>query len=150
MCTSYCADCVPCTAILRIFASRRPVQLTTLPDEPLDARSSPLPSTSSHDHIHAHTPTVDLGLAKFSLVLQAMCFSLIAVLKDPVIFVSASALSALATGYSPMINSLSLELYTRRGGAAYEAGRLFGAMSVIQALGCVPTPISLRVAKRDK
>jgi hypothetical protein len=87
---------------------------------------------------------------KFSLVLQAMCFFLIAVSKDPVIFISANAVSALSTGYSPMMNSLSLELYTRRGGAAFEAGRLFGAMNVIQALGCVPTPISLRVATRDK
>ena len=124
--------------------------MITLPDEPLDARSSSLPSISSHDHIHAHTPTVDLGLAKFSLVLAAMCFSLIAVSKDSVIFISANALNALSAGHEPVMNSLSLELYTRRGGAAFEAGRLFGAMNVIQALGCVPTPISLRVAKRDK
>ncbi|KAI0248117.1 major facilitator superfamily domain-containing protein [Lactifluus subvellereus] len=122
-------------AILRFFAHKRPVQLTTLPDEPLDARSSPLPSTPSHDHVHTHTPTVDLGLAKISLVLHAMCFLLIAVSKDAVTFITASALGALAAGYSPTMNSLSLELYTRRGGAPSEAGRLFGAMSVIQALG---------------
>ncbi|KAI0293358.1 hypothetical protein B0F90DRAFT_1822129 [Multifurca ochricompacta] len=58
-----------------------------------------------------------------------------AVSKEASVFVGASALGALAAGYSPAMYSLSLELYARRGGSPSEAGRLFGAMSVIQALG---------------
>jgi hypothetical protein len=115
-----------------------------VPDEPLDAHSSPLPPTSSHDPVHPHSPTVDLGLAKFSLAIQVMSFALIAVSKDAGVFVTAAALGALAAGYMPIIHNLSLELHTRRSGAPSEAGRLFGAMSVLQALGCVPTHIFSR------
>jgi len=82
-----------------------------------------------------HTPKVDLGIAKVSLVLQATFFVLIAVSKDAVVFVTMGALGALAMGYPPTVQSLSLELYTRRGGAPSESGRLFGAMSVIQTIG---------------
>jgi len=64
-----------------------------------------------------------------------MVFVLVAVSKDAGTFVAASALGALAAGYSPTTHSLSLELYTRRGGAPSEAGRLFGALSVIQTIG---------------
>jgi hypothetical protein len=51
------------------------------------------------------------------------------------VFVAVSVLGALAVGYAPTVHSLSLELFTRRGGAPSEAGRLFGAMSVIQTIG---------------
>jgi hypothetical protein len=95
----------------------------------------------SRDPVHAHTPAIDLGLAKFSLALHAMSFALIALSKDSPMFIAATALGALAAGYSPTIHSLSLGLHTRRGGAPSEAGQLFGAMSVIQALGCVPMHI---------
>jgi hypothetical protein len=74
-----------------------------------------------------------------------MCFVFIAVSKDPRVFVAAGALGALAMGYSPTTHSLSLELYTRRGGAPSEAGRLFGAISVIQTVGCVSPHYSCKV-----
>jgi hypothetical protein len=61
-------------------------------------------------------------------------------------FVAAGALGALATGYSPTTHSLMLELYTRRGGLPSEAGRLFGAMSVIQTIGCAPPNVSCKLA----
>lgn len=64
-----------------------------------------------------------------------MFFALIAISRDARVFVATGALGALATGYLPMVQSLALELYTRRGGAASEAGRLFGAISVIQTIG---------------
>jgi len=67
-----------------------------------------------------------------------MCFVAIAVSKDARVFVAAGGLGALAMGYSPTTHSLSLELYTRRGGAPSEAGKLFGALSVIQTVGCAP------------
>jgi hypothetical protein len=77
-------------------------------------------------------------------VVQAVCFFIIAVSKDGRMFVVAGALGALATGYSPTTQSLSLELYTRRGGLPSEAGRLFGAMSLIQAVGCAPLNVSCK------
>jgi len=132
---------VPHLAILRFCAPRPPpIQLPTSPTEALNASSSRLPPAHSRDHIHAHTPKVDLGIAKVSLVLQATFFVLIAVSKDAVVFVTMGALGALAMGYPPTVQSLSLELYTRRGGAPSESGRLFGAMSVIQTIGYVVPP----------
>jgi hypothetical protein len=80
-----------------------------------------------------------------SLVVQAICFVIIAFSKDAGMFIAAGALGALATGYSPTIQSLSLELYTRRGGLPSEAGRLFGAMSVIQTVGYAPPNIFCEV-----
>ncbi|KAH9062341.1 MFS general substrate transporter [Lactarius vividus] len=126
-------------AILRFFASRRPpVQLPTRPGEPLNARAeSPSPSAraSSRGPMHTHTPALDLGIAKASLALHAVSFALIAASKNAGMFVAASMLATLSVGYAPVVQSLSLELYARRGGQTSEAGRLFGAMSVIQALG---------------
>jgi hypothetical protein len=141
---------VSCAAVLRILAPNRPVQLPTSPDEPLDARTSPSPPTPSRDPVHAHTPAVDLGLAKFSLALHAISLAFVSISKDTAMFTAATALGALAAGYSPTIHSLSLGLHTRRGGAPSEAGQLFGAMSVIQALGYVPIHIFSRGMLREK
>ena len=133
-------------AILHFFVPKsHPVQLPTSPDEPLDASSSDPRTAPAHDPVRLHTPAVDLGIARFSLALQAMCFVVIAVSRDAKMYVAGSALGALAAGYSPTMQSLSLELYTRRGGAPSEAGMLFGAMSVIQTIGCALPHHSLRV-----
>jgi hypothetical protein len=88
--------------------------------------------------VHTHTPTVDLRIAKVSLVLQALFSTLIAVSKDQRVFVAVGALGALAMGYSPTVHSLAFELYTRRGGTPNEAGRLFGAIGVIETIGYPP------------
>ncbi|KAH9060380.1 MFS general substrate transporter [Lactarius deliciosus] len=126
-------------ALLHFFASRSPpVQLPTQPGEPLNARpESPLPSAraSPRGSMHTHTPALDLSIAKASLALHAVSFALIALSKNAGMFVAASMLATLSVGYAPVVQSLSLELYARRGGEAWEVGRLFGAMSVIQALG---------------
>ena len=90
-------------------------------------------------HTNIHTPALDLGIAKASLAIHAVSFALIAVSKNAVIFVAAGLLSAFNIGYEPVVQSLSLELYALRGGETSEAGRLFGAMNVIQTLGCVPS-----------
>jgi hypothetical protein len=136
-------------AILRLYAPKSPpIQLPTSAahDEPLNVSSS-LPPTAPHarDPGSPHTPAVDLGIARISLVVQIICFVIIALSKDAGMFVAAGALGALATGYSPTTNSLSLELYTRRGGLPSEAGRLFGAMSVIQTVGCALPNVSCKV-----
>jgi hypothetical protein len=108
------------------------VQLPTQPGEPLNARAE-----SPSRGVHTHTPALDLGIAKASLALHAVSLALIAVSKNGGLFFAASMLATLGTGYAPVVQSLSLELYVRRGGEMSESGRLFGAMSVIQALGCV-------------
>jgi hypothetical protein len=129
-------------AILRWYAPKsRPIQLPISPtgDEPLDVSSSLQPAAHARGPGSPHTPTVDLGIARMSLVVQTICFVIIALSKDAGMFIAAGALGALATGYAPTTHSLSLELYTRRGGFPSEAGRLFGALSVIQTVGYAPT-----------
>lgn len=135
-------------AILRLYAPRsRPIQLPTSPasDEPLNS-SSLSPAARARGPGNPHTPAVDLGIARMSLVVQTICFVIIAFSKDAGMFVAAGALGALAAGYSPTTHSLSLELYTRRGGLPSEAGRLFGAMSVIQTVGCALPKFPAKVA----
>jgi hypothetical protein len=134
-------------AILRFCSPRGPpIQLPTSPNEALNVNTSRSSPAHSRDPIHAHTPKVDLGIAKVSLALQVTFFAFIAISKDAVVFVTAGALGALAMGYPPTVQSLSLELYTRRGGAPSESGRLFGAMSVIQTIGyVVPTEVLCEV-----
>ncbi|KAH9170171.1 major facilitator superfamily domain-containing protein [Lactarius sanguifluus] len=71
---------------------------------------------------HTHTPALDLGIAKASLALHAVSFALIALSKNAGMFVAASMLATLSIGYAPVMQSLSLELYARRGGEAWEVG----------------------------
>ena len=123
------------SAILRFFASKRsPVQLPAQPGESLDARED---TRDAPLHTNIHTPALDLGIAKASLAIHALSFALIAVSKNAAVFVAAGLLATFSTGYGPVVQSLSLELYALRGGETSEAGRLFGAMNVIQTLGCV-------------
>ncbi|OJA15917.1 hypothetical protein AZE42_11217 [Rhizopogon vesiculosus] len=53
---------------------------------------------------------------------------------DGLLFVCGSILQSLGVGYSPAVQAFALEVYNRRGGKG-EAGKLFGAISVMQALG---------------
>ena len=115
------------------------MQLPVQPGEPLNARSeSSQEDTRASLHTNIHTPALDLGIAKASLAIHAVSFALIAVSKNAVVFVAAGLLATFSAGYGPVVQSLSLELYALRGEEASEAGRLFGAVNVIQTLGCVP------------
>ncbi|OAX30925.1 hypothetical protein K503DRAFT_148240 [Rhizopogon vinicolor AM-OR11-026] len=50
------------------------------------------------------------------------------------LFACGTILQALGVGYSPAVQAFALEVYNRRGGKG-EPGKLFGAISVMQALG---------------
>lgn len=54
---------------------------------------------------------------------------------NPVAFTAFGMLGSFGSGFGPAIQSVALEMYTQRGGT--EAGRLFGALSVVQALRLV-------------
>ncbi|KAK0459815.1 uncharacterized protein EV420DRAFT_1641998 [Desarmillaria tabescens] len=104
-----------------------------IPSESNDSRSSHSDSDrSSSFHLERHSSRFDLGLARVSLFIDIVSYALLGSTASPLIFTLSSMLGSMGTGFSPAIQSVALELYTQRGGT--ESGRLFGALSVIQAL----------------
>ncbi|KAH8116885.1 MFS general substrate transporter [Phellopilus nigrolimitatus] len=135
--------------VIKIFnRPKHAVQLPIEPSEPLqglhDAESSLEPDAGPErphkQHADAklapHTPSFDLGLARASLVLEAVCYSFIPLAPSAHMFLVFGMLVSWGGGFNPAVQALALELYTRRsrkqGGA--ETGRLFGAMSVVQVM----------------
>ncbi|KAK0210839.1 major facilitator superfamily domain-containing protein [Desarmillaria ectypa] len=104
-----------------------------IPSESNDPRSSHSDSDrSSSFHMERHSSRFDLGLARVSLFIDIVSYVLLGSTTNPLIFTLSSMLGSMGTGFSPAVQSVALELYTQRGGT--ESGRLFGALSAIQAL----------------
>lgn len=79
-----------------------------------------------------HSPTFDLNLARVSLFLDLLSFLGMGLATRSGLFTLFGVLGAFAAGFAPAVQSVALALYSRRGGT--EIGRLFGALSVLQAL----------------
>ena len=79
-----------------------------------------------------HFPSFDLNLARGSLFVDMICFTLLGLAPTPIAFVLFTLLASFDGGFAPALQSVALELYSRRG--EKETGRLFGALSVLQAL----------------
>ncbi|TFL07547.1 major facilitator superfamily domain-containing protein [Pterulicium gracile] len=79
-----------------------------------------------------HDPSVDIMLLRVSLFLEIVAYIGLTVVRHPTGFIAFSVCNALGSGVSPAAQSLALEAFTAQGG--HESGRLFGALSVIQAL----------------
>jgi MFS family permease len=62
-------------------------------------------------------------------------YTLVGLASTPVAFTLFTLMGSLGGGFFPATQSVALELYSRRG--EKETGRLFGALSVLQALGSV-------------
>lgn len=104
-----------------------------IPSDSNDSESSHTDSDrSSSFHLERHSSRFDLGLARVSLFIDILSYALLGFTTSPFVFTLSSILGSMATGFSPAVQSVALELYTQRGGT--ESGRLFGALSVIQAL----------------
>lgn len=79
-----------------------------------------------------HSPAFDLGLARASLLIEIISYSFMGLAPTPISFTVFGMLSAIGSGFSPAVQSVTLAMYSRKGGV--EVGRLFGALSVVQAL----------------
>jgi MFS family permease len=77
--------------------------------------------------------TFDLNLARASLLIDIASYVLMPLAPTGALFGAAAALHSFGTGFTPAVRSIALELFVRRGGT--ESGKLFGALSVLQALG---------------
>lgn len=110
------------------------MQLPTAPDEPLQNLSSQtLPSRHSNTGPPSHSAKFDLNLARISIVLDILSFATMIFASDGLVFAFGSILQSLGAGYSPAVQAFALDVYSRRGGKG-EAGKLFGAIGVVQAL----------------
>ncbi len=119
-----------------------PIQLPTEPAEPLEGGAARSPDAED-DALPApapapahHSPAFDLMLARASLAVDSVTYLLLAIAPNGLLFAASSCLGALGMGFGPAVQSVALTLYNRRGGR--DSGKLFGAMSVVQALRCVP------------
>lgn len=95
---------------------------------PLLGDSTPKPTIKKE----IHSPSFDLKLLHFSVVIEILAYTAMALSIRPLPFTLFAALGSLGAGFSPALQSVALALYTRAGGT--EVGRLFGALSVVQAL----------------
>ena len=77
-------------------------------------------------------------LARVSLGVEVVVYTLMICSTSGLMFAAVTALGALGMGFNPSVQSLALTLYHRRGGK--DSGKLFGAMSVVQAMWCVFCP----------
>ncbi|KAG5352842.1 hypothetical protein C0989_000184 [Termitomyces sp. Mn162] len=82
-----------------------------------------------------HSTAFDLGLARVSLLVEVVSYSLMAYAPTALVFTRSSMMTSMGAGLNPALQSVALALYRRRGGM--ESGRLFGAISVLQALSYV-------------
>lgn len=94
--------------------------------------ASPNPTSSSerstqHTAIAPHSPKFDLYLARVSLVLEAICFSVFPFALTPTMFVGIAVLTSFSGGFNPAVQALALELYTKRELKALEAHAEFGS-----------------------
>ncbi|KAG2019931.1 hypothetical protein CC2G_005324 [Coprinopsis cinerea AmutBmut pab1-1] len=80
-----------------------------------------------------HSPSFELGVARVSLVIEIIAYSLMGLAPSGTTFAISGVMAAMGVGFSPAVQTCTLAMYARRGGT--ETGRLFGALSVIQALG---------------
>lgn len=126
------------------------IQLPCTPDEPLRGAvglsptrgASSLPdsarTSASEQRLPTRSPAFDLALARVSAGLEATTYVATAIASTGTIFTLASTISSFGAGFSPAVQALALDIYTnRRAQNRGEVGRLFGALSVLQALGYV-------------
>lgn len=115
------------------------LELPVTPTETTSLLNSPSSSSSNmvtHKTIkrEIHSPLFDLNLARASLLVDIAAYGSMGLSQSPILFALFGSLGALGVGFNPAAQSVALALYARRGGM--ETGRLFGAISLIQAIRC--------------
>ncbi|OBZ69347.1 hypothetical protein A0H81_10787 [Grifola frondosa] len=109
-----------------------PLQPSTGPPSPSSSPANPSESPTIRPSHPAHSPSADLKLARASLLIDMAAYVLMPLSTSAALFCTASVVSAFGMGFAPAVQSVALALYTRRGGK--ESGKLFGALSVVQAM----------------
>jgi hypothetical protein len=118
---------------IKLIKSIRPsTQSLAEPSDDMEPLLAPSPTSAARHGNKQHSPSFDLGLARVSLFFYMLTYICMSLTTTPKAFTIFGMSNALGDGFSPAVQSVALELYLRQGGT--ESGRLFGALSVIQAL----------------
>ncbi|KAJ6532748.1 major facilitator superfamily domain-containing protein [Mycena vulgaris] len=101
--------------------------------EPLlsDENATPRPAPPN-----THASAFDLGLARFSMVVDIATFAAMPFAPTGALFILFAMLGSFGASLGPSINSVALDIYSRRFGKnePVESGKLFGALSVVQSM----------------
>jgi hypothetical protein len=109
-----------------------PVETTPLLNSSLSSSSAMTSRKTIKREIHS--PLFDLNLARASLLVGMVSYISMGLAQSPILFALSGTFNAMGAGFSPAAQSVALALYAKRGGV--EIGRLFGAISLIQAIRC--------------
>ncbi len=82
-----------------------------------------------------HSLSFDMILTRVSMAIEIVAYSAMGLSSSGTPFVISSVFLWLGSAVNPAVQSVALAIYTRNGGT--ESGRLFGALSVVQALSSV-------------
>ncbi|KZT35058.1 MFS general substrate transporter [Sistotremastrum suecicum HHB10207 ss-3] len=116
---------------IKYFKPKPPIHLPSSASEPLlnDPASPPKPATAPVKH---HSPKFDILLLRLSLAIEVVAYSSLIFFRTPQWWFIATIVGAFGSGFGPALQSIALEVYARRGET--EAGKLFGALSVVNSL----------------
>lgn len=100
------------------------------------------PSRSLADQRPNHSVNVDIFLARCAVGLEIVACWVMAAATSGAVFAAGTVVGAMSVAFSPTIQALALEVYHSEGnngtaarGGQGGSGKLFGALSVLQALG---------------
>ncbi|KAJ7864988.1 major facilitator superfamily domain-containing protein [Mycena olivaceomarginata] len=88
----------------------------------------------------SHPLAFDLSLARISLFVEIIGYTAMPFAPSGLLYTAFTILASFGAGFGPAVQSVALELYTQKNDGAMEAGRLFGGLSVIQALAQIVGP----------
>ncbi|KAK7690558.1 hypothetical protein QCA50_005656 [Cerrena zonata] len=116
------------------LALNRPKPAISLPteeSEPLQSDSSR--NTSLESSSLPHSVSADLAISRVSLLISIIPFALIPFAPSALMYTALNGVVCFGTAFSPAIQSVALGIYTANGGL--EAGKLFGAIGIVQTVG---------------
>ncbi|KAJ7484398.1 major facilitator superfamily domain-containing protein [Mycena latifolia] len=108
---------------------RSPESEPLLSDQDSDSASRLAPSNT-------HASAFDLGLARFSMLVDISIFAALPFAPTGIVFIFFTMVGALGAGLNPAFHSVALEIYSRkfRKNESVESGKLFGALSVVSSI----------------
>ncbi|KAG9318823.1 major facilitator superfamily domain-containing protein [Chiua virens] len=117
------------------------IQLPSTPDDSVQdaglssSRGTTRTNTSEKPLGASGSPAFDLSIARVSAWLEGASFVFMALASTGTLYSLASVIGSIGAGFVPAAQSLALEIYLRRRPENRgEVGKLFGALSVLQAL----------------